>query len=253
MPGYLIKTSTFRVGGRDFHMQSLLDAEQFHDPLGEAAGLGITADTWALFGQVWPAGEALAQTMATRDLTGLRVLEVGAGLCLASLVGHQRGGDMTASDIHPLIPTFLAENARLNGLPPMRYETCDWSGTEAFGEFDLIIGSDLLYERDDQGLLASFIERHAETVAEVWIVDPDRGNRPAFNRQMAARGYERQEQRLTQAPAPRGATSSGYKGRLLIYKRGAARTNDPHQSPAAMRPAAMTRTNNAADAADPLP
>ena len=39
MPGYLIKTSTFRVGGRDFHMQSLLDAEQFHDPLGEAADL----------------------------------------------------------------------------------------------------------------------------------------------------------------------------------------------------------------------
>jgi hypothetical protein len=30
-------------------------------------------------------------------------------------------------------------------------------------------------------------------VAQVWIVDPDRGNRPAFNRQMAALGFSRQK------------------------------------------------------------
>ncbi|BBP82582.1 MULTISPECIES: class I SAM-dependent methyltransferase [Pseudomonas] len=217
MPGYLIKTSTFRVGGRDFHMQSLLDAEQFHDPLGEAAGLGITADTWALFGQVWPAGEALAQTMATRDLTGLRVLEVGAGLCLASLVGHQRGGDMTASDIHPLIPTFLAENARLNGLPPMRYETCDWGGTEAFGEFDLIIGSDLLYDHDNQADLADFIDRHSASSVEVLLVDPDRQGQQTFHDEMAELGYG---MNISHADCML-ANGERFRGSYLHFSRGA--------------------------------
>ncbi|MGA4633751.1 class I SAM-dependent methyltransferase [Pseudomonas solani] len=215
MPGYLIKTSTFRVGGRDFHMQSLLDAEQFHDPLGEAASRGITEDTWALFGQVWPAGEALAQKIASRDLTGLRVLEVGAGLCLASLVGHQRGGDMTASDIHPLIPAFLAENTRLNALPPMRYETCDWGGTEAFGEFDLIIGSDLLYDRDHQEDLADFIDRHSARSVEVLLVDPDRDDQQAFHHEMAELGYG---MAITRADCVL-ANGENFKGSYLRFSR----------------------------------
>ena len=46
----------------------------------------------------------------------------------------------------------------------------------------LIIGSDLLYERDTDGALAGFIACHASPAAEIWIIDPDRGNWPAFKR-----------------------------------------------------------------------
>jgi hypothetical protein len=49
---------------------------------------------------------------------------------------------------------------------------------DVHGAFDLIIGSDLLYERDAGGLLAAFIGRHASPAGEVWIVDPDRGKPP---------------------------------------------------------------------------
>ena len=57
------------------------------------------------------------------------------------------------------------------------------------GLFDLIIGSDVLYERDDHGHLAGFILRHAAPAAEVLIVDPNRSNRPAFSRRLAAQGF----------------------------------------------------------------
>ncbi len=123
---------------------------------------------------------------------GERILEIGCGLALASLVGHRRGADVTASDRHPLAAAFLAENLRLNGLVPMKYLHGDWdapsapaaAGAPAVGaqRFDLIIGSDLLYERDASGALAGFVSRHAKESCEVWIVDPDRSNRPAFNR-----------------------------------------------------------------------
>ena len=88
------------------------------------------------------------------------------------------------------------------------------------GRFELIIGSDLLYERDAQGHLAHYIEQHATAVAEVWMVDPDRGNRPAFNRQMALLGFGLQEHRLTAAAVQGGVGLTGYKGRLLQYRRG---------------------------------
>ena len=61
--------------------------------------------------------------------------------------------------------------------------------------------------------------------AEVWIVDPNRGHRPAFNRQMAGFGFELSiDEQLHDKAAldVGGAPSDGYKGRLLIYRRLAA-------------------------------
>jgi predicted nicotinamide N-methyase len=84
------------------------------------------------------------------------------------------------------------------------------------GRFDLIVGSDLLYEQDVSGALAGFIGRHAMPAAEVWIVDPDRGNRSAFNRLMSAQGFDLNEERLDQ---PATHETAAYKGRLLTYRR----------------------------------
>jgi hypothetical protein len=57
------------------------------------------------------------------------------------------------------------------------------------GEFDLIIGSDVLYERDHPAQLADFIQRHAASHAQVLIIDPNRGQRSAFNKRMAVHGF----------------------------------------------------------------
>lgn len=245
MPGYLTKQETIAVAGvADLQIRSLLDRQQFADPLGAAARRGISPALWPLFGLLWPSGAHLAAQLAARPVAaGERILELGCGLALASLVGHRRGADVTASDCHPLAQGFLQENLRLNGLPPMKYRHGQWgslpagdlaasddAGTAATapdegaldGRYDLILGSDLLYERDERGGLADFIERHASDASEVWIVDPDRGNRPAFNRQMAARGFDRHEETL-RAVLPVGlATPARYKGRLLVYRRGGA-------------------------------
>jgi predicted nicotinamide N-methyase len=194
--------------------------------------MGISSAAWPIFGLLWPSGAHLAARLALRPvISDERILEVGCGLALASLVGHRRGADVTASDRHPLAKSFLEENLRLNHLGPMKYRHGDWSAVELppgrdsasapcvlRGQFDLIIGSDLLYERDADAALAGFIARHASPTGEVWILDPDRGNRPAFNRQMADEGFLLREERLD-SPAALGAAA--YKGRLLVYQRAA--------------------------------
>ncbi|MGO4331727.1 methyltransferase [Cupriavidus sp. 2TAF22] len=229
MPGYQTKQERVAITGvPDLVIRCLLDKQQFHDPDGDAERMGISSASWPLFGMLWPSGALLAARIATRPVDPAeRILELGCGTALASLVAHRRGADVTASDCHPMAGPFLEENARLNGLPPMKYRHGHWGAADGSdpslpgvpdvqGLFDLIIGSDLLYERDTDGKLARFIERHASPAAEVWIVDPDRGNRPAFNRWMAALGFSLEEQRLDR---PAGAEGEAYKGRLLVYKR----------------------------------
>ena len=233
MPAYLTHAQRIAIPGvEDLLIEALHDRNQFDDPQGHAARLGISSATWPLFGWPWPTGLRLASRLAERPLrAGERILEIGCGLALPSLVGHRRGADVTASDCHPLASTFLRHNLRLNGLAPMDYRHGHWNlplralpragghaGSVVRGRYDLVIGSDLLYERDTEGGLANFIAEHATRDAEVWIADPDRGNRPEFNRHMAGRGFALREERLDLDCT---ALAPAYKGRLLIYQRSA--------------------------------
>jgi predicted nicotinamide N-methyase len=230
LPGYLTKQEQIAVSGvADVSIRSLLDRNQFFDPVGEALDLGISSATWPLFGLLWPSGAQLAARIALRPVdVDEHILEIGCGLALASIVAHRRGADITASDCHPLAAGFLQRNLRLNKLQPMQYAHGQWGATPlappvcpvdpttAPRAYDLIIGSDVLYERDSRGDLALHIAQHAAPVAQVWIVDPDRSNRAAFNQRMAAQGFSLREERLDTAAAN---SQAAYKGRLLTYQR----------------------------------
>ncbi|MCU0938550.1 MAG: methyltransferase domain-containing protein [Burkholderiaceae bacterium] len=231
MSGYRTTQQRIAIAGvEDLLIRSLHDRQQFHDPLGTAARLGISSATWSLFGQLWPSSLQLAARLAQRPVQhDERILEVGCGLALASLVGHRRGAHVTASDCHPLAEAFLRENLRLNGLGPLDYRHGHWNAPPARshpddepmalpvqGGFGLIIASDVLYERDRDAGLARFIAAHSGEDGEVWIVDPDRRNRTAFNRQMAGLGFGANEERLH---SPATIDSAAYKGRLTTYRR----------------------------------
>lgn len=220
MPGYQVKDQTVVIGGLDYAVRSLLDNQQYADPLGAAVEAGMSASGWPLFGQVWPSARVLALAMHSHAIAGKRILEIGAGLALASLVIHRREGDVTVTDWHPLTERFLHENLLANGLGPLPYQAGNWAlddadGASGLGHFDLIIGSDVLYERQQPVQLARFIDQHATLKTEVIIVDPDRGNRSAFCREMAALGYG-----LIMTPADRTLESGeAYKGRFLTFGR----------------------------------
>jgi predicted nicotinamide N-methyase len=229
--GYATKLERVAIAGaEDLIIRSLLDRQQFSDPEGDAARLGISSAAWPLFGVLWPSAILLAERLVGRVVTPTeRILELGCGLGLASLAAHRRGADITASDRHPLAEQFLLANLQANRLPPLKYRQGNWgvapttaprvgllAAPALTGTFDLIVGSDVLYERDANAELAGFIDRHAATGAEIWIVDPNRGNRPAFNRQMARHGFYVQEQWLDR---PASATREACRGRLLTYRR----------------------------------
>ena len=216
---YQVKFETVSGCGDDLCLRSLMDKQQFHDPFGEAEAQGISSAAWPIFGMLWPSGRVLAHVMHTFEIEGKRILELGCGLALASLVLHRRGGDITASDCHPLAAAFLRENLQLNHLPAMPYQPGNWSSSNPLlTRFDLIIGSDVLYDREQPQTLSRFIALHANPDAEVLIVDPDRGNRASFNRSMAALGYAHTETRVSRLPG----TGEPYKGRVLHYRRAAA-------------------------------
>lgn len=214
--GYEVAIESITIGTRAFSIRGLKDNQQFFDPDNICKKAGICDASWSIFGHVWPSGIMLADVIDRYPLTGLRVLEVGCGLGLASLVSHHHGADITATDYHPDAAKFMDENLLLNQLLPIKFECVDWKTlNNSLGKFDLIIGSDVLYDPNHPKLLAGFIDRHADHDCTVLIVDPGRRQRLEFSKRMVINGFA-----LTPHPLNHVlADSLEFKGRVLEYSR----------------------------------
>ncbi|HKI62959.1 MAG TPA: methyltransferase domain-containing protein [Mariprofundaceae bacterium] len=211
MPSSLrIRYQTIEFGDVDIHVRTLRDNQEYADTDDVAAELGISSASWPLFGVVWASGEVLARLMSDFQIEGKRILEVGCGIGLSSLLLNHRHADITATDYHPEAGNFLAANTLLNRDKAIPFVRTGWDdGDSGLGKFDLIIGSDLLYERDHVELLAEFIERHARPHCEVIIVDPGRGHAARYSRKMTGLGYTHSQSKpvvpsLPAQPFPRG-------------------------------------------------
>ena len=207
---------TFELGDQDIHLRSLRDTQQFSDPNDEALALGISAANWALFGIVWDSSQILARLMSKYEIEGKRVLEVGCGMALSSLLINRRGGDITATDYHPEAGTFLQANTLLNEDAEIPYFRANWNEDEStHGKFGLIIGSDILYEHAQLTPLARFIDGHALPHCDVVVVDPGRKQQGQFSQRMLQHGFSQQRDRVEDI----SNLEKPFKGSILTYRR----------------------------------
>lgn len=208
-------------------IKSLLDHQQFYDPQQQAQRLGICSAAWPIFGLVWPSSIQLAKKLLKRTIAAdQRILEIGCGLGIASMVAKQLGLNITASDRHPLAPKFLRKNTQLNNLAEIPFLHGQWGVNQPAsildtnapllsGTYDYILASDILYEPDNALQVAQFIQRYAAPEATIWLVDPNRGYHNHVRRHLAEFGFQLAEQvRLEHGPG-----EEQYRGRLLVFQR----------------------------------
>jgi predicted nicotinamide N-methyase len=133
---------------------------------------------WA---ELWPAARALAEALPNVD--GLRVVELGCGLGLPSLVAAAKGGRVTAIDWSPAAVELLRANAARNGLA-LRADVRDWR--ERWDErFDLLLAADVLYEERN---VEPVLERVCELAPDALLALAGRPYEGAFLRLAAASG-----------------------------------------------------------------
>lgn len=191
MTALRLRYQTIEFGKTDIHLCTLRDRQEYQDPDGVADRLGISSANWSLFGVVWPSSRVLAHYIADYDVEGKRILEVGCGIGLSSLMLNKQDADISATDYHPEAEGFLNRNTLLNGDADINFERLDWANLDGkLGLFDLIIGSDILYEDQHIEQLAQFMVRHANKTCEVVLVDPGRGRKNKLFKRMADFGFE---------------------------------------------------------------
>ena len=144
---------------------------------------------WA---ELWPSGLALANRLAQRALDGLRVVELGAGLGMPSLVAAAGGATVLATDWYEPSLRFVTINAKRAGLT-VDTMFVDWRDPPKAlldrAPFDLVVAADVLYEPRNAEPLAALLPRLIADNGEALIADPRRPDAQAFLESLASTGW----------------------------------------------------------------
>jgi len=166
------------IAGREWQITAVQDQEAL------IAGVQTDADLAAFpYGlMLWPSAVGLAERLAEEPglVAGNRVLELGTGVGLPGLVAWTLGATaVVQTDYQEDALTLAAHNAIANGITGTRFRIGDWRAFLPEGEeaamdapADVVIASDVLYERTLHGALATLLPRLVGSGGRVVLSDP---------------------------------------------------------------------------------
>jgi ETFB lysine methyltransferase len=143
---------------------------------------------WA---ELWPSSRVLAEQLLAMVGARRTLLELGCGAGLVATCASLAGFDVTASDYYDDALRFTRVNAWRNGAAPPRGLLLDWRNPIAPSRrFEMIVASDVLYERPYGALIAKVVDRMLAPNGTALVADPGRVARDDFITALSPLGLE---------------------------------------------------------------
>jgi predicted nicotinamide N-methyase len=219
---YDLVTARVEVGSLSFDFTRIADPDRVLDDVAQEVDLHerlhgrqstdqpLHLPYWAeLWDSAYGIGHFLASPCFPRSLSAClvsrvtNVLDLGCGMGLAGTVAAALGARVLFADIEQ--PALLF--ARLNSLPwrrRVRTRQLDWQRDRLAEKFDLIMGADILYEKQQWPFLEPFWRAHLKPGAKVLLGEPGRQTGDLFVDWIRARGWKLEiaEQPVSTRPKP---------------------------------------------------
>lgn len=158
------------LGGRQLVLLHPASAEELLDE--EAFERDERLPYWA---DLWPSARVLAAELLSADGSGRTLLELGCGAGLVATCAVLAGFAVTATDYYEDALRFTRVNVWSNTTRPVRVRMVDWrSMPRDLGRYDLVVASDVLYERPYGPLVAEAIHSVLAPTGEAIVADPGR-------------------------------------------------------------------------------
>jgi predicted nicotinamide N-methyase len=185
-----------KIGDKLYVVEAIRDLDEAIDLVCEALSPEEQKDPFAenlcpYFGILWPSAEALASYLADHPelVRNKSVLELGCGLGLPSLVASHLGGNVLATDYHPDVEEYFQRNCRHSSVS-CNYQRLNWrEDTSHLEKFDVVIGSDVLYESKHPKEVARGLLRFVKNTGTIILSDPGRSYLQQFVTAMNEEGH----------------------------------------------------------------
>lgn len=143
---------------------------------------------WA---ELWPSARVLAEYIGAMPGGGRSLLELGCGSGLVATSASLAGFKVTVSDYYEDALLFARVNVRRNGGEPARGLLLDWRNLPPrLGHFDVVVASDVLYERPYGALVARVLDATLSSQGLAVVADPGRVGRAEFVRALGPLGLK---------------------------------------------------------------
>ncbi|NDY42326.1 methyltransferase domain-containing protein [Dissulfurirhabdus thermomarina] len=140
---YRLGFETVTVGGKTLEVLGVADLE----PLIGGRDVFANPREFPFWVKIWEASVVLADFLAALPPDpGRRLLELGAGLGVTGLAGAAFGHRVTLTDYQEEILDFGRVSAAVNGCADRAaFEVVDWLAPRDLGRFDVLLGSEVLF------------------------------------------------------------------------------------------------------------
>ena len=147
-----------------------LREQDFHDAWAEQTGLSQVRVHAAFENLTAPENRYILKLMG--DLTGLRLLDIGAGLGESSVYFALKGARVTANDLSPVMLERIVALGRHYGVevtPLLGSAEHDAFGAEAF---DVVYGANVLHHVQDLGAVLRGVSKALRPGGRFFFIDP---------------------------------------------------------------------------------
>lgn len=181
---FRVVESSVNVAGRSMSILHPASAEDLIDEVDFARDERLPY--WA---ELWPSARVLAERVSRERGTGRTLIDLGCGAGLVATCASRAGFDVVASDYYEDATRFARVNSWRNGAAPPRSLVLDWRALPGEPDrFDVVVASDVLYERGYGGLVARAIAALLAAGGQAVIADPGRVSREDFLRALPGLG-----------------------------------------------------------------
>lgn len=181
------------IGQQSFTVLSVTNFDELYDQL-ISKGMqheDVADERIPYWAELWPSAVGLSTHLAANRhlVDGKTVLEIGGGLGLPALVAASQGGKVTSTDYLQDAVDFARKNALLNGISNIHFETFDWRKAEGHERFDVLLASDVAYERSQFEHLEMAFTHLLKPGGLILLSEPNRYIAEPFLNSLHDKGY----------------------------------------------------------------
>jgi predicted nicotinamide N-methyase len=171
---YNTETVVMKIGDKPF---SFITPQNLDELMDTSEDSNIIFPLWV---KIWESSIILADYLINLKKTSKKILELGAGLGITSIIAESFGYRVTSTEYDSQALKFLMANAHINDCQTLNIQRLNWHEPDIVGQFDIIVGSELVYKESDFKPLIALFQKFLLPGGEIILANEPRKSLEPF-------------------------------------------------------------------------